>query len=102
MILFETIVKILSMKLIVIASFLLVNFYTVEAQIVRGVSGNNEQEEFVEDARNFDKIFALKTDLFRALIGEIILAGEIRASRSVGVEANVMYVYSGFSKNMIE
>lgn len=84
------------MKLIVIASFLLVNLYAAEAQIVRDVSGNNGQEEFVEDARNFDKIFALKIDLFRALIGEITLAGEIRVARSIGVEANVMYVYHGF------
>lgn len=72
------------------------NMFLAQAQIVRDSSGKTIQEEFVEDAKNYNKIFALKADLFRVLLGELTLAGEIRATRSIGVEANVMYVYNGF------
>lgn len=84
------------MKPKLILPFFLLAFFSVHSQIVRNPDGSPVQEEFVEDAKNYDKSFALKTDILRAALGELMLAGELRASRSIGVEANVMCVYHGF------
>jgi hypothetical protein len=79
-----------------ILPIILFSFQFSHSQIIRDAEGNSNQEEFIEDANNYNKVFAIKTDLFRALIGEITLAGEYRATRNMGIEANVMYVYYGF------
>ena len=84
------------MKTKLILLFFLFAFFSVQSQIVRNPDGSPVQGEFTEDAKNYNKVFAIKTDLFRAILGEITLAGEYRVARSIGVEANVMYVYHGF------